>query len=434
MKSLITFFSLIILSLPGFAQLTWQAQNSGVNRELTDVCFTGYNTGWISGWTGTILTTGDRGLDWTQQDPPPTNAYWTLDFTDDQNGWAAGYAGLIVHTTDGGDTWTIQSSLQNYDIYSIDFINNEEGWAAGGAYGGFPSGIDSRIILHTNDGGANWTVQHGESYKKPLKSIMFVDADHGFATGEGGIVMKTTNGGENWTEMVVNSSFHFNEIFFVNDMEGYVVAQYLGLPHYAAIFKSTDGGENWAETQLGEGESLSGIYFTDEYNGWTVGGSNNNGLIYHTSDGGVNWESEDVPEDTPYLYSVFFIDEYNGWAVGHLGTIISTVIGAVGVDEFTNNPSQQSETFSLGNNYPNPFTSTTRISYKLPAEEKVSLKIYSITGQLVRTLVDETAQAGEHEVSWDGTNDAGSKLTSGIYLFQLTAGDQAQTRRINLVK
>ncbi len=321
---LFTISIVLFLSTSVFSQNNWYLQNSGSNRELTDVCFVDENNGWISGWTGTILHTTDGGETWTPQTAPPTNAYFSIFFTDVMNGWAAGYNGKIVHTTDGGQTWTDQAAPVSRDFYKVFFINSQMGWIAGGDDGGFPSYIQHRVILFTSNGGVSWTTQYSQAYESKLRSIRFVDQNNGFATGESGIIMKTTDGGNNWSQQAVISSFHFSDIFFNDDLNGYVTGEYLGVPHYAAIFKTSDGGINWSETSLGTNESLAGIYFTDAYHGWAVGGdSNNEGLIYYTSDMGQTWSMQSIPA-VDFLYRVFFADENSGWASGHIGTILAT--------------------------------------------------------------------------------------------------------------
>ena len=322
--TLISILLFALFSFSVFAQSNWYTQNSGVNRELTDVSFIDENTGWISGWTGTILKTTDGGQTWNAlPNVPPTNAYFSVSFTDAMNGWASGYAGKIIHTSDGGQTWVDQTAPYTTDYYKVYFVNSTTGWIAGGDAGGFPSYIPHRVILYTSNGGATWTQQYGQAYKSLLKSIYFVDQYNGYATGESGIIMKTTDGGTNWMEQTVISSFHFYDIFFANSTTGWVIGEYLGVPHYAAIFKTTDGGNSWNETSLGMNESLSGIYFTDTMHGWAVGGdSNNEGIIYYTSDGGNNWTMQNIPS-VEFLYRVFFVDGTKGWASGHLGTILA---------------------------------------------------------------------------------------------------------------
>jgi hypothetical protein len=90
--------------------------------------------------------------------------------------------------------------------------------------------------------------------------------------------------------------------------------------------------------------------------------------------------------------------------------------------------------YALEQNYPNPFNPSTSISYQLPEAAKVSLKIYDISGQLIKTLVDEEQPADAYTTSWDATNKAGGKVASGIYFYELRAGSFTQTRRMVLLR
>lgn len=92
------------------------------------------------------------------------------------------------------------------------------------------------------------------------------------------------------------------------------------------------------------------------------------------------------------------------------------------------------ESFSLSQNYPNPFNPTTRIDYSLPSAQHVTLEIYNVHGQKVRTLVDAEMGPGDHTVEWDATSDAGTQVASGVYLYRLTAGDQTETKKMSFVK
>jgi hypothetical protein len=84
---------------------------------------------------------------------------------------------------------------------------------------------------------------------------------------------------------------------------------------------------------------------------------------------------------------------------------------------------------TLNQNYPNPFNPSTSIRFSLPASDMVSIQVYSITGQLVATLLNETRSAGFHTVNFDATN-----LSSGIYVYRLTTGTQRLTKKMLLVK
>ncbi|MFA5838883.1 MAG: T9SS type A sorting domain-containing protein [Candidatus Paceibacterota bacterium] len=85
--------------------------------------------------------------------------------------------------------------------------------------------------------------------------------------------------------------------------------------------------------------------------------------------------------------------------------------------------------FSLEQNYPNPFNPTTTISYQIPADNLVTLKIYDILGTEIATLVNENKSAGKHEVKFDASN-----LPSGIYLYKISAGNFVQTKKMILMK
>lgn len=90
--------------------------------------------------------------------------------------------------------------------------------------------------------------------------------------------------------------------------------------------------------------------------------------------------------------------------------------------------------FALGQNYPNPFNPSTTIKYDLPVEGPVRLTIYNVAGRRVRTLVDEHQGAGFKSVVWDGTSDAGQRVSSGLYLYRIESGDYRMTRSMTLVK
>jgi photosystem II stability/assembly factor-like uncharacterized protein len=92
-----------------------------------------------------------------------------------------------------------------------------------------------------------------------------------------------------------------------------------------------------------------------------------------------------------------------------------------------------SKTALLGN-YPNPFNPSTTFRYALSQDAHVSLKVYNMLGQLVATVVDESQLAGYHSAVWDGSNEFGQRVSSGIYICRLTAGEFVETKRMLLVK
>ncbi len=90
--------------------------------------------------------------------------------------------------------------------------------------------------------------------------------------------------------------------------------------------------------------------------------------------------------------------------------------------------------YRLEQNYPNPFNPTTTIPYQLPEQHRVQIVIYNVRGQKVRTLVSRTQSAGFHTAVWDGRNDLGNPVSSGIYFYRLKAGNYREVRRMLLMK
>ncbi len=114
-----------------------------------------------------------------------------------------------------------------------------------------------------------------------------------------------------------------------------------------------------------------------------------------------------------------------GWSIDNLAIQVGSPTGA---------GDSPPRVFALEQNYPNPFNPNTTIAYRLPERGKVSLRIYDQRGRLVRTLVDEEQNAGQQSVVWDGHAGNGVPVASGVYFYQLKAGDLVQRKKMTLVK
>lgn len=155
---------------------------------------------------------------------------------------------------------------------------------------------------------------------------------------------------------------------------------------------------------------------------------------------------------------------YRDWEVGDYGAQVGSAdINGDGVDEaivgdpgwWYNNPSfppgrvyiyknpytavEEEQTtpphnFELSQNYPNPFNSETQIKYALPQESNVRLVIYNILGQKVRVLVEDFQEHGYYTISWDGKNEQGEAVGSGIYFYRIQAGSFTKTAKMSLLK
>jgi len=92
------------------------------------------------------------------------------------------------------------------------------------------------------------------------------------------------------------------------------------------------------------------------------------------------------------------------------------------------------QNINLLSNYPNPFNPTTTISFEITTESVVRLDIYNIRGQHVTKLTDDFYQAGRHNIEWNGHDNNGRNVSSGIYFYQIRVGDLTQTKRMVMLK
>jgi hypothetical protein len=155
-------------------------------------------------------------------------------------------------------------------------------------------------------------------------------------------------------------------------------------------------------------DKVVGYWELDEGSGSTVtdeSGNSNNGTIH-----GASWERTQYSANGPFE----LIIDASGLSVDVSNTL----------------PNQ----FQLHANFPNPFNPTTSIKYDLPKDALVSLMIFDITGREIRHLVNETQNAGFKAIMWDGTNNYGHQVGTGMYLYQIKAGAFVQTRKMILMK
>ncbi|MEZ4745295.1 MAG: FlgD immunoglobulin-like domain containing protein [Calditrichia bacterium] len=125
------------------------------------------------------------------------------------------------------------------------------------------------------------------------------------------------------------------------------------------------------------------------------------------------------------------MDRYGkAWTEAQEGVLLGNGLGKTTGDPLAEIPTR----FGLEQNYPNPFNPETTIRFALPQSGNVTLKIFNLSGQLVRTLVSSEFAAGQHQIVWNGRNDLGEKVASGMYLYRITAGSFVQTKKMMLMK
>jgi hypothetical protein len=136
----------------------------------------------------------------------------------------------------------------------------------------------------------------------------------------------------------------------------------------------------------------------------------------------ISYHAAGVIEDLHRMKNVLFPDQ---------GDTVDVVIN-IGLNIEN---SQSPSTFSLFNNFPNPFNPFTTINYTIAENGSlVSLIIYDLTGREIRTLVDEIKAPGFYSATWDGRDDTGAAVSSGIYLYRLICGDFEKTGKMALVR
>jgi hypothetical protein len=122
-------------------------------------------------------------------------------------------------------------------------------------------------------------------------------------------------------------------------------------------------------------------------------------------------------------------DAYPTWGGPYTFTIFDPAL------DVTTDPGSGLPTrFALNQNYPNPFNPTTQIKFDLPTRSKVSIDVYNVLGQKVKTLVNDEMAAGSYIADWDGTSDGGKTVSSGVYFYRMQAGKFQETKKMMLLK
>ncbi|MBU1680142.1 MAG: T9SS type A sorting domain-containing protein [Bacteroidetes bacterium] len=357
---------------------------------MWDVYFINPDTGWFTqGMDYKLYKTTDRGKNWIYQ---YYNGIWAVDFADEKNGWGAGYGGRIIHTEDGGNTWIDQSSGVTEFFRDIKFVNSKIGWAAGGG-----------TILKTSNSGKNWIIQRDTSTNVIYRKIVCQDSLRVWVYGVSQSV-STIDGGKSWGKYGP-----FGGIFFLNPDTGWGRKKNI-------LYRTFDGGVN-LENMGPASVSYSGTYFVSPEIGWTHYTSR----ISKTTDGGLSlsWKVELAVDPENPITSMHFIDYNHGWAVGLGGSIIRYGYpeDITSIRDYNHRTVLISR--NLFQNYPNPFNNTTAISFFIDIESVAGLKIYDVLGREVRELSSEVFKAGLHRIIWDGKNNKGETLPSGIYFCRL---------------
>jgi photosystem II stability/assembly factor-like uncharacterized protein len=357
----------------------------------------------IVGGCGALRSTDD-GESWTGVQPSDFGEI-SITINSSDHVFVGTYGDGIYKSTNNGGSWTqINNGLTNLYVYSLATHQNDDIYA----------GLYLDVCKSTNNGNS-WSPTN-----LAATFIVTMDINSGGVIFAGANLLgiyKSTDNGATWN--ICNNGLTTANIFTLSISSNDDI--YLGTVNGGA-FRSTDEGNSWMQIGL-TGYEVRCFAFApngDVYSGTNDGvfkSTDNGGSWTHLSSSGLN---------NPYVHCLFFN------SVGYLfaGTGISLcrsvepVITSVD-DSFSETP----QSFLLFQNYPNPFNPSTTIQYAISSRQFVTLKIYNILGKEIATLVNEEKQTGIYEMTWNAEN-----LPSGIYFYQLRAGNFIQTRKMLLLK
>jgi hypothetical protein len=196
---------------------------------------------------------------------------------------------------------------------------------------------------------------------------------------DGGIVELSSDNGISWTQIYPKQGYSHKISEF---------AEFSPFPPGTSVYS---GQHDWKEA----------VFDLDAYKGMTV-----QIQFYFGSD-----------DDNDYPYAGWYLDNV---AIKYPYVQRETV--------YLDNPASP-DRFWLSQNYPNPFNSNTAIAYALPRASHVMIAIYNIKGQIAEVLIDQEQESGTYELNWDGTDDNGHPITSGVYIILMKCGEQLFIRK-----
>jgi photosystem II stability/assembly factor-like uncharacterized protein len=243
-----------------------------------------------------------------------------------------------------------------------------------------------------------------------------------FAGTYGG-VYRSTNDGANWT--AVNEGLPEYDVTALMATPDYLYAGLMA----DGVYRTDDYGESW--TPFNEG--LPDDYSSRSITAFATDGSNmyvGTGLgVYMAEGGNLPWAAVGHElADSPIL--TLAVCDGMLFAGAADGVWREDSPTSVGDGSFSTLPGS----YTLAQNYPNPFNPGTIIEYSLPTRAVVTIEIFNVIGQKVRTLIDEPKSPGFYLVEWNGKDDMGSSLSTGVYFYRFKTGEVALTKKMLLLK
>lgn len=242
-------------------------------------------------------------------------------------GWITGFAadgyGVILHTIDGGENWTRQGSpntVPNVDLADVRAIDARCAWVVGGNDGHYG------VILRTVDAGKTW-IRCGAPGSVPdfgTEGIGAVDSKIAWVVGGNGTIIHTEDGGKTWIQQVSNTRAPLYKVAVVDRYNAWIIGNTDN--GYAVILRTSDGGLTW--TRQGNASTvktigLIDITAADNRTAWAVGVDD---YVLKTIDGGASWQTQ-MTSGYLHMNGACAIDKYNAWITQDYGAVYWTSDG-----------------------------------------------------------------------------------------------------------
>ncbi len=359
---------LLFLSMNSALLAGWTQVPTGSSAFLTSIFFTDINTGYIGGMNGYLAKTTNGGSNWTVQDPIFASPFVRdISFINANTGYLCGDDGFIRKTTTGGTTWFPLTTNTNFGIYGIDAVDELHVYAS----------VTNGTILRSTDGGANFTPVPVSANQ--ILTVDFSSKDTGYAAGQGGVVYRTTDAGLSWTFLNASTINNFWDIYALNNNDLYLAA------YYGTLRRTNDGGSNF-KNAFANNALLEGIQMLNSMIGYAVG---LDGVILKTTDGGVTWDQQ-ISNSTESLQALFFTDAKTGYAVGSAGTLLKTTDGGDNFSVAVLSPNNR-EILTSGSTFPIKWSSV------FPGNVKIE---YTVNNGATWNVIQNSVPAESFEYNW----------------------------------
>ena len=401
----------------------WEPTGGPAGQSIKALAIDATGTIFAGSWlaNGQIFRSTDNGDHWQQITGWTTqHSVWSLLVTPSQEILAAtnGGAGIYI-SIDNGDSWQAANNGLTTNAVNAIAVNDSSYLFAATDYGMFRS----------TDRGENWEEVNSGLPQPYAIMVLTVAVDSGgnvFIGTFGNGIYRSTNNGDTWEEK--NNGI---TQLFINSIVVYPNGSIFAAPETGSgVYRSTDSGDSWQFFDTGLPVWENTYVLTIAPNGNILAGLSDSG-VFISSDNGEHWSDYSSGLPSQHVRAVAVNDLGYGFAGVSAQGVFRTINPITKIDRGENTIADE---FELYQNFPNPFNPLTVINYQLPIDNWVTLKIYDILGHEVKTLVMQPQTAGHHTVRWDGRDNSGKQVSSGIYIYRLKSGELVKSRKMLLTR